>query len=474
MPRQFALLVCILFMSWLFYRDHGLRPMTSRTLWIPLLWLFIIGTRPVSFWFNVNVPHESIEDYLEGSPVDRYIFMVLFLAGSVSLLRRRVNWGFLARHNIWFIAFFAYCAVSVLWSHYPFVAFKRWIKDLGNVVMILLILTETDPVQAVKAVFARYTYLVIPLSVVFIKYFPDIGREYNRWTWLPSYIGAAINKNELGMTLVVCGLFLAWDLFGMQHPESAEESFDFATEEGTDPGTEESAKDGTKATLADLFGRIALFVMVAWLLVISNSSTAIVCMFLGIGSFFLLRIERVAGYFGTYSLVLASIVLSLYLYDPRGFIGVLGRDTTFTGRTDLWADLLHVRIDPYLGEGYKSFWLGPWVMDLWEKYPFRVNQAHNGYMEIYLNGGLVGVGLLAGMIVATGNKLKNGLLSGNPLGMFCIPLFFTSLINNMTEATFNALSIIWFVIILSALYCPPSPGSVPGIDEESAIRLPGI
>jgi hypothetical protein len=59
MPRQLALLVCILFMSWLFYRDRELRPMTSRTLWIPLLWLFIIGTRPVSFWFNVNVPHGS-------------------------------------------------------------------------------------------------------------------------------------------------------------------------------------------------------------------------------------------------------------------------------------------------------------------------------------------------------------------------------------------------------------------------------
>jgi hypothetical protein len=336
-----------------------------------------------------------------------------------------------------------------------------------------------DPVRAVKAVFARYTYLVIPLSVVFIKYFPDIGREYNRWTWLPLYIGAAINKNELGMALVVCGLFLVWDMFGAKRgeieSESPSETMYESPRESWYQGMFESADDESGerwgAEWADRFGRIVLFVMVAWLLVISNSSTATACLFLGIGGFFLLRFQRVAGYLGTVSLVLASIALSLYLYDPGVFVGVLGRDTTFTGRTDLWADLLHVRIDPFLGEGYKSFWLGPWVMNLWEKYPFRVNQAHNGYLEIYLNGGLVGVGLLAGMIVATGSKLKNGLLSGNPLGMFFFPLFFTSLINNITEATFNALSIIWFVIILSALY---SPGSIPGNGEQSAIRLPGI
>jgi O-antigen ligase len=401
-------------------------------------------------WFNVNIPQESIEDYLEGSPVDRVVFLLLIIAGSVFLLKRRVNWGSLLKSNKWFFAFFIYCAISIIWSQYPYVALKRWAKDVGNVIMILIILTERDHVNAVKAVFTRYIYLAIPLSVVFIKYFPEIGREYNRWTWVPSFIGVSTNKNDLGMILIVCGLFLVWDFFDVRTDQVIKES----TEEGLDGGMEESM--GPDRSI--LFGRIILMAMLAWLLVMIKSSTAIVCLLLGIGSYFLYQSRKVTEHFGAYTILLVLIVLSFYVIGPRVFISILGKDATLTGRTELWADLLNIRIVPLIGAGYKSFWMGPWVLDLWEKYAFRVNQAHNGYLEIYLNGGLIGVGLLLAMIVSTGSKLKKELLDGDNLATFVFSLFITALISNLTEATFNALSIIWLVILLAALYYPPSSG----------------
>src|SRR2546425_3304837 len=210
MPRQLALLVCVSFIVWLFARDRKLRPMTSGALWVPLLWLVIITSRPVSFWFGGGLRVEKPDDYLEGSPLDRNVFLLLIGTGLVVLVRRGVNWGKVFSSNRWVFVFFLYCCVSIMWSDYPFVGFKRWIKDLGNVVMVLVVLTENDPVQATKAVLARCAYFAIPLSIVLIKYYPEWGRYLNS-TWQSSNCGVATEKNGLGAVAFLSGIFLVWD-----------------------------------------------------------------------------------------------------------------------------------------------------------------------------------------------------------------------------------------------------------------------
>jgi len=215
MPPQLALFISLLFTVWLFARDRKLRPLTSWALWIPLLWIVIIGSRPVSTWFGGGLQADTPQDYLEGSPVDAMVFLLLIVAGLGVLVRRKVSWGRLFASNRWLFAFFFYCCVSIVWSDYPFPAFKRWIKDFGNVVMVLIIFTEKDYVQTMKAVFLRFTYVAIPLCFVFIKYFPEIGRYLDRWTWKFRYCGIATDKNGLGLVVFISGLFLIWDLIEM-------------------------------------------------------------------------------------------------------------------------------------------------------------------------------------------------------------------------------------------------------------------
>ena len=66
--------------------------------------------------------------------------------------------------------------LSLLWSDYPFVGFKRWFKSLGDPLMALVIVSERYPAAALTSVLRRCAFLLLPLSVVFIKYFPALGR----------------------------------------------------------------------------------------------------------------------------------------------------------------------------------------------------------------------------------------------------------------------------------------------------------
>ena len=86
--------------------------------------------------------------------------------------------------------------LSVLWSDFPFITFKRWFRDLGNYLAILVVLSDPRPLEAIRALLRRLSYLLIPLSILLVKYYPN-GREYSIWTG-PDCSGATTSKNMLG------------------------------------------------------------------------------------------------------------------------------------------------------------------------------------------------------------------------------------------------------------------------------------
>jgi exopolysaccharide production protein ExoQ len=415
--------------------------MTSLALWIPLLWLLIVSSRPISFWFHGGILVESPDAYLEGSPLDASLYFVLMAAGIGVLFSRGLNWGKIFSSNRWLFVFILYCGVSVIWSDYPFVSFKRWIKDLGNVVMVLIVLSDKDSVEATRALLARFTYIVIPLSVLFIKYYSDYGK-YFMHTGDVSYCGVATEKNALGCLAMVSGLFLLWDLI------------------------QERTVQNKRFPNIDLLSNSILLMMVFWLLSMASSSTALVCLVFGACVILILQLpiaRRYTRYLGTYSLIAGLLILLLYSvpFISEAFVEMLGKDMTLTGRTILWTQLLSEPIDPILGTGNQSFWLGPRAQEYWERWTFHPNQAHNGYLETYLNGGLVGVFLLLMMIISSGRNLKKEVLLGSRYGIFCISLLFVSLIYNWSEAMFNKMSPIWFILLMTCLSSSRSLQSMP-------------
>ncbi|MGO9614246.1 MAG: O-antigen ligase family protein [Dissulfurispiraceae bacterium] len=435
MQKQVALLVCILFILYLFKRDSKRTSGVSPAIWIPLIWTLIIGSRAVSQWLNMGPILESPDAYIEGSPVDRGIFLFLIVAAFAILAKRRVSLGEIVRNNTWIVLFFLYGGISILWSDFAMVSFKRWIKGLGGLVVILVILTDPNPIEAIKTVFRRVAYILVPLSILFIKYYPDLGRMYSRWTYQPVYIGVTLNKNTLGWLCLVCGMFFSWNLSSMWRERS--KSLD----------------------RKDLVIDVIFMIMILWLLHLANSATSFACLILAIcallGMQFLVR-KRNVRYIGTYIFLIFFVFLTIQvsLDVVSAMVSDLGRDMTFTGRTDLWKELINMGTNPLIGTGYESFWLGARAKNFWEEYWWHPNQAHNGYLEIYLNLGWIGVFLLIGIMIAAYRKGRINLIRGFDYGRFQITVFIIMLIYNLTEAAVRTIDLGWFMFLLTAVELP--------------------
>ncbi|WP_176216834.1 O-antigen ligase family protein [Andreprevotia lacus] len=102
-----------------------------------------------------------------------------------------------------------------------------------------------------------------------------------------------------------------------------------------------------------------------------------------------------------------AVLFGLYVIglipDLQGMIdfvfGLLGKSSTLTGRTELWALVLENMQfqNPWLGGGYGGFWNGPDSIAGYIGYRFGggyVGQAHNGYIDLYNDLGWTGIGLL--------------------------------------------------------------------------------
>lgn len=445
MPPKIALLVCAALIVWLFVRERKGREPLSAALWLPLAWVFLVGSKPVSMWLQMDGAQSAV-DYLEGSPLDRMVFFTLIAGGLIVLLQRRESWISIIWNNKWVFAFYFYLGLSVLWSDYSFVSFKRWVKDFGNVVMALVVLSELKPAEAVRSLLLRCAFLLVPLSVLVIKYFPEVGRYYDRWSYTAYFSGVAGDKNLLGMLLFVTGLFLFSTFL-----DSLREV----------PGR--SAGMSRPAL-------ILLMIMTLWLLLTVRSATAVLCTFVSAGVLYVLKRS------GPQRLIVYGLILAVALLFFAAAVNVpglvaslLGRDTTLTGRTEIWKSLLSEAVNPLVGAGFYSFWLGDRTEALSKKYHFTLNEAHNGYLELYLNNGLIGLSLLAGLLIAAIFSEWQGLKLRLPGAPFRFSFLIGTVIYNMTEATFNRMSIIWFTFLLIVVVYPRPHDELEVLDATGRI-----
>ncbi len=458
MPPVIAVLVTVLFCGFMLWRDGRRAPRASSALWLPVIWIFIIGSQFLGQWLDtLGITQFGAVRAEDGSPIDALFFSLLIFAGIAVLIRRGISLRSVVANNVWITVFLIYCLVAITWSDFPVVAAKRWVKILGHPIMALIILSDSDRVEAFRTVLRRCAYLHIPLSILFIKYLPQ-GRGFDGWTGAVSNRGINLNKNELGYACLVFGLFLFWDLF-------------FAARRGS---VSPAPIEKVSPDWSDRVTRGAFLAMCGWLLLKSDSATSLACTVLGASVMVLADSPFVTRkYLGTYViLAIGGIVIAEFTFGVyANTLGLLGRDSTLTDRTYLWADVLAMDINPVFGAGFESFWLGPRLEALWSKWWWQPNQAHNGYIETYLNLGYIGVAILLCMLLSTYRRSHIELLRQPSFGRFRLGVLAAVIAYNYTEATFKGLHLVWTAFYLVAMDYPQAGQADHGVDTENRRKL---
>ncbi len=385
MPPFIAfLLVCALVVG-LLVVDLRRRPRLSAAMWIPTIWLAVLASRPLTSWLN---PTGSLSLNVEdGSPVDRIILSGLMLVGAFILARRRLPWSRWLGANRWLAVFFLYCGLSVLWSDFPLVALKRWIRAIGSIEMILVVLSESNAVAAAEALVRRCGFILVPFSVLTVKYYRALSVAYNPWTGEEYLVGVTTDKNALGRLCLVSGVFILWDLL---HRRDQEHDHTFSTRAASAAG----------------------LIMTLWLLQKSKSATSLGTFVLCATLMLVLSVPVIKKHVVPFMIAaLAGVVILASTVDfAQIFVNRLGRDMTFTDRTYVWSDLLAMNTNPLVGVGYDSFWIGDRLEYFVRKH--QVNEAHDGYLEVYLELGLVGLLLLGLVLMSTFWNARRGLMAG--------------------------------------------------------------
>jgi exopolysaccharide production protein ExoQ len=441
MGSSIALLVFIVGIVGLFFldRDNSVRP--SKALWLPVIWMWINGSRPVSVWLGVSPLTESTTGPPTGSPFDQLVAVILMVFGIIVIGHRRRDVIFLLRRSWPIVLYFSFCLVSVLWSDFPGQSLQRWIKALGELEMVMILATDAQPTAALGRFFSRVGFVLLPTSVLLINYYPSLGRSSQ--SGFQVNIGVTTNKNLLGLLTFVLALGALWQVLRLLR--------------------DRKQPNRTRHLLAQSgllsFGIALLFM--------GHSATSGACFALGAGLMLITALPLISRRpAAVHVLVLALVLcggLTVLLGGQGEATKAMGRQSDLTGRTEIWEVLIPMAPNPIVGAGFETFWYGPRVQILWLRFP-DINEAHNGYIEVYLNLGLFGVCLIA-LILAQGYRSAVAAFRRDPVfGSLLTAYILTAAIYSITEAGFRMLSTVWFFLLLSVV----TASRVIGSDKRSA------
>ena len=228
--------------------------------------------------------------------------------------------------------------------------------------MGLVVLSETSPRRAIESIIRRSAYILVPFSLLLIKYFPAYGVAFADWSGKRMWVGVATQKNGLGRICMVVSLYFIWSLIRRW--------------QGNNP----------RIWKYQTHLELLVFLMAIWLLkgpgLGAYSATSIIAlgMSLIICSGFYLAKKRgiLVGFTPLIIIIIAIMVYGIIVvYTGEVKFGSLtasmGRNETLTDRTAIWARIVpEVKRRPLLGIGFGGFWT-PKTRSL-----FRISGAHSG------------------------------------------------------------------------------------------------
>lgn len=142
---------------------------------------------------------------------------------------------------------------------------------------------------------------------------------------------------------------------------------------------------------------------------------------------------------GAEHLHVSFVLTTLFIFALAGvgvlffqdILTLLGKDPTLSGRVGLWQAVVSVGVESaFLGEGYRSFWVGDSAAQVYRLLPEGLDHAghsHNAFLDLWLETGLAGVLAIALIFVLLSVRGVRAILAdATPLNM--APVVFLALV----------------------------------------------
>lgn len=381
----------------------------------------------ISVFVSALPIHDDPFGLKEGSTVRQYVWSLVFLVSILVLLfhkKKAIQTINTIEPLFWVLL--AYAGVSIAWSPYPFISFKRYFQ-LAGVVLIGVAAcavksTDKDIVDIIRAPLT----VLLSISWVIVWLWPDQGLDNdNAWRGFMSH------KNQLGQLGLLTAIIWFFSVRLRSTPRLISVLFI------------------SMALLTVLFSHsstnlIVILLVAAWIFLKNVSLRGLKPLLLATATVLLLV--------GLFAAVVVGVpspeTVTDFLFES------VGRESSLTGRTHLWG-LIGEEIGAHfiLGTGYGGFWQGRYGMSAW--LVSRLNwgppaQAHNGYLDLLNELGLAGFLIFIAWALRYVIRLQKLRSRSEQRAQFPAVFFFALLVQNISETSIlRTTHLLWIVFVAS-------------------------
>ena len=368
-------------------------------------------------------PDRAVSDQVrDGSLRFQAFSAAIYTIAMLVLLTRRQEVAMLIARNKALVMFVVYIVISALWSDLPGVTIRRSLALFGTTIFAVYLAVRFKPSEMISLLALALAITVVEQQLlVILSPETSIHWRANYGAWK----GGLGHKNIMGRTMVLAILVL-W-VAAPQHK-----------------------------AMKPMF--VAVILLAIFLTIMTQSRTswiAATCLVLAVPFLRHLRRSRVPIALRVVIVMLiglGGIGFLVLEYAPEG-LSLLGRDETFSGRTQIWAAAIKIgEQHPMLGSGYRTFFTRGLTTNT-----VMIGNGHNSFIDLWLELGFVGLGMFfASLVIVTRRALQRLVDSDDRRGFWYIMFIIFMILFGLAAQVFpDHGTIPWVLYVTTSLYLSP-------------------
>ncbi|MBD2567388.1 O-antigen ligase family protein [Anabaena lutea] len=376
------------------------------------------------------------------SSLIRIINLLLYIVTSLLLVLRWKKTLFVLIKDRWIFPLLLFSAFSIFWSFDQATTLKNSVTLIGSSLFGLYLASRYTIKQQLNLLAWAFGIIIL-LSFIFAVALPSYGimGGVHKGKWR----GVFLHKNGLGAKMVMSSMFFLLLAYK------------------------------SKKNKWLVWGGFSLSVL---LMLLASSTSSLLNLLMLICAFFMFQTARLP-----YLLMLPTLTLIIaigqvlyvwFVSNSEKVFASLGKDSTLTGRGDLWPFVFDmIWKHPWIGYGYGGFWQG-WdgigSAYIWRATGWSPTHPHNGFLALWLDVGLLGLGFFClGCLQTFLKAIAWVRLTKDTAEMWPIMHITYMIIANLTETDLlNSNSIVWVLYVSASMSLSNNRITKPDIMVETS------